>query len=115
MMTKTQGSRIDPEASSSTTSAPRSTPSPGSSRQQPIKVEPKDDPSKVLADWMTSPDNPFFARAMANWTWAQVLSAGRIADPPDDLSKSNPPVHPELLDARFAQHFVVEQVTTSAT
>ncbi len=70
----------------------------------PIKVGPNDDPRKALADWMTAPDNPFFARAMANWTWAQLFGRG-IADPPDDLSRSNPPVHPELLDA-LAKHFV---------
>src|SRR5439155_12002258 len=72
--------------------------------RQPIKVDPKDDPRKALVDWMTSPDNPYFARAMANWAWAQFFGKG-LADPPDDLSRSNPPVHPELLDA-LGRHFV---------
>ena len=53
---------------------------------------------------MTAPDNPYFARAMANWVWAQLFSKG-LVDPPDDMSRANPPVHPELLDA-LAQHFV---------
>ncbi len=53
---------------------------------------------------MTAPDNPYFARAMANWVWAQLFGKG-LVDPPDDLSRSNPPVHPELLDA-LARHFV---------
>ena len=57
---------------------------------------------------MTAPDNPYFARAMANWVWAQFFGKG-LADPPDDLSRSNPPVHPELLDA-LARHFVDAQV-----
>ena len=69
-----------------------------------IKVAEVEDPRVKLADWMTSPDNPFFARAMANWVWAQFFGKG-ISDPPDDLSRSNPPVHPELLDA-LARHFV---------
>jgi hypothetical protein len=69
-----------------------------------IKVAETEDPRVKLADWMTSPDNPYFARAMANWVWAQFFGKG-IADPPDDLSRSNPPVHPELLDA-LAKHFV---------
>ncbi len=69
-----------------------------------VDVKPEDDPRKALADWMTSPDNPYFARAMANWTWAQLFGKG-IADPADDLGKSNPPVHPELLD-KLAKHFV---------
>jgi hypothetical protein len=75
--------------------------------RQAIKVGPSDDPRKALADWITAPDNPFFARAMANWTWAQLFGKG-IADPPDDLSRSNPPVHPELLDA-LARHFVAHK------
>jgi hypothetical protein len=71
---------------------------------EPIKVAETEDPRVKLADWITSPDNPFFARAMANWVWAQFFGKG-IADPPDDLSRSNPPVHPELLDA-LARHFI---------
>ena len=71
---------------------------------QAIAVKDSEDPRVKLADWMTSPDNPFFARAMANWVWAQFFGKG-IADPPDDLSRSNPPVHPELLDA-LAKHFI---------
>jgi Protein of unknown function (DUF1553)/Protein of unknown function (DUF1549)/Bacterial Ig-like domain (group 2) len=71
---------------------------------QPITVKESEDPRVKLADWMTAPDNPYFAREMANWVWAQFFGKG-IADPPDDLSRSNPPVHPELLDA-LAKHFV---------
>jgi hypothetical protein len=69
-----------------------------------IVVADKDDPRTRLAEWITAPENPFFARAMANWVWAQLFGKG-LADPPDDLSRSNPPVHPELLDA-LARHFV---------
>ncbi len=69
-----------------------------------VKVAAKDDPRKALADWMIAPDNPYFARAMANWVWAQLFSRG-LVDPPDDMSRANPPVHPELLDA-LAKHFV---------
>jgi Protein of unknown function (DUF1553)/Protein of unknown function (DUF1549) len=70
----------------------------------PVKVADKDDPRKSLADWMTRPDNPYFARAAANFVWAQFFGRG-IAEPADDLSRANPPVHPELLDA-LAKHFV---------
>ena len=72
-----------------------------------VTVAEKDDPRKPLADWMTAPDNPFFARATANWVWAQFFGKG-LADPPDDLSRANPPVHPELLDA-LARHFVAHK------
>jgi hypothetical protein len=67
----------------------------------------KEDPRKVLASWITAADNPYFARAMANWVWAQLFGKG-LVDPPDDMSRSNPPVHPELLDA-LARHFVAHK------
>jgi hypothetical protein len=73
----------------------------------PIAIAAAEDPRKPLADWMTAPANPYFARAMANWVWAQFFGKG-LADPPDDLSRSNPPVHPELLDA-LARHFVTQK------
>jgi hypothetical protein len=73
------------------------------------KPEWKDDLSgrKALADWMTSPDNPYFARAGANRMWYYFFSTGLI-DPVDEMvgaqSTSN---HPELLDEMakdFAAH-----------
>jgi hypothetical protein len=51
-----------------------------------------------LADWITKADNPFFARAIANRIWAQYLGRG-IVHPVDNMSPSNEPSHPELLDA----------------
>ncbi len=69
-----------------------------------VKVAPTDDPRKALADWMIAADNPYFARAMSNWVWAQLFGKG-LVDPPDDLSRANPAVHPEMLDA-LARHFV---------
>jgi hypothetical protein len=69
-----------------------------------VTVAAKDDPRQALAKWMTAPDNPYFARAMANWTWAQLFGKG-LVDPPDDMSQANPAVHPELLDA-LQRHFV---------
>jgi hypothetical protein len=56
---------------------------------------------------MTAPDNPHFARAAVNWVWAQLFGKG-LVDPPDDLSRANPPFHPELLDA-LAGHFVKQK------
>ena len=60
----------------------------------------------VLADWMTPPDNPYFARAVVNRVWAQFFGTG-LVDPVDDLGAENAPSHPELLDelaAQFAAH-----------
>jgi hypothetical protein len=74
---------------------------------QKIEVPKEDDPRGKLAEWMTQPENPYFARAFVNWAWAQFFGKG-IVDPPDDLSAANPAVHPELLDA-LAKHFVEHQ------
>jgi hypothetical protein len=50
----------------------------------------------VLADWMTSPKNAYFSRAMVNRTWAQLFGRG-IVNPVDDMHDGNKPSHPQLL------------------
>ncbi len=60
----------------------------------------------ALADWMTSKENPYFAKAGANRVWAWLFGIG-LVDPVDDLNDQNPPSHPELLDElarEFANH-----------
>jgi hypothetical protein len=52
----------------------------------------------AFAKWLTSADNPYFSRAMANRLWSYFLGKG-IIDPVDDIRASNPPVNPELLEA----------------
>ena len=74
---------------------------------KPVTVAANEDPRKSLAVWMTAADNPYFARAAANWVWSQLFGKG-LVDPPDDMSRANPPVHPELLDA-LARHFVASK------
>ncbi|MFN0078265.1 MAG: PSD1 and planctomycete cytochrome C domain-containing protein [Prosthecobacter sp.] len=66
------------------------------------ELKPADDRRKVLADWMASPRNPFFARNIANITWAHFNGAG-VVEPVDDVRVSNPPSNPELI-ATLAQH-----------
>lgn len=60
------------------------------------------DRRQVLADWLVSPDNPYFARNIANIVWAHFLGKG-IVDPVDDMRVSNPPSNPALLDALAAK------------
>jgi hypothetical protein len=50
-----------------------------------------------LADWLTSPKNPFFAKAMVNRVWAQFFGRG-LVNPVDDIGENNAASHPELLD-----------------
>jgi hypothetical protein len=64
----------------------------------------KGDQRDALAAWMTSPDNPYFARNLVNRLWAHFLGRG-LVEPMDDVRSTNPPTNPELLDA-LAKHFV---------
>jgi hypothetical protein len=52
---------------------------------------------EALAEWLTSPKNPFFAKSMANRIWSYFLGRG-IIDPVDDIRNSNPPSNAALLD-----------------
>jgi hypothetical protein len=61
-------------------------------------ADPKGDRREVLAAWMTNADNPYFARNLANRTWAWLLGVG-LVEPVDDVRATNPPSNPELLDA----------------
>ncbi len=56
---------------------------------------------EALAEWLTSRENPFFAKSMANRIWSYFMGRG-IIDPVDDIRASNPPVNAPLLDALTA-------------
>jgi len=57
----------------------------------------------AFANWMTSPENPLFARAMVNRIWQYHFGAGLVATP-DNLGMSGAkPSHPELLDHLAAE------------
>ncbi|MCO6456247.1 MAG: DUF1549 domain-containing protein [Pirellulaceae bacterium] len=57
-----------------------------------------------LAEWLTSPDNPYFARSYVNRLWGYLLGVGLI-EPLDDIRAGNPPTNPELLD-RLTEEFI---------
>jgi hypothetical protein len=69
-----------------------------------IKVTRGQDPRVDLFNWMRSPDNPFFARAMVNRIWAHYMGIG-LVHPVDDFSLGNPPSNEALLDA-LAKDFI---------
>lgn len=56
----------------------------------------------AFADWLTSPQNAYFAKAAVNRTWANFFGRGLI-DPPDDLRAASGATHPELLDLLAAE------------
>lgn len=86
-------------------------------RRLAIKVEPAlfgraaktdniDDVREQLADWITSPENRFFSRSFANRYWSWLMGRG-LVEPVDDFRATNPPSHPELLEALnrdFVEH-----------
>jgi hypothetical protein len=51
----------------------------------------------AVADWIASPNNPFFARAQVNRVWLHLMGRG-LVDPNDDFRATNPPTNPELLE-----------------
>ena len=76
----------------------------------------------VLAEWMASPENPFFSRNLSNIVWSHFFGIG-IIDPVDDVRISNPASNPQLLDAlanRFTEYNydfkkLVRDICTSRT
>jgi hypothetical protein len=67
-------------------------------------LDPNADNRAAFADWLTAPDNRYFARATVNRLWRALFGRG-LVEPADDLRATNPPTHPELLD-RLADDFV---------
>ena len=67
-------------------------------------IPPDTDPRLKLAQWMSDPQNPFFAKAVVNRYWKHFFKRGLI-EPEDDIRDSNPPTNPELL-AELEKHFV---------
>ena len=66
-----------------------------------LSIPPDTDPRVALADWMTSSDNPFFAKALVNRYWKHFFSRG-LVEPEDDMRLTNPPTNPALLEALAA-------------
>jgi uncharacterized protein DUF1549/uncharacterized protein DUF1553/Big-like domain-containing protein len=84
------------------------------------KFTPEDDPRHALVDWMAKPDNLFFARALVNRMWGQLMGRGLFHEV-DDQRDTNPPSNPELLDAlgkdfvahKFDVKYVIRTIATS--
>ncbi len=80
-------------------------------KQEPIAfgtsagpLAPDDDRRDKLVDWLTRPDNRYFAASIVNRVWYHLLGRA-IVEPVDDFRDTNPPSNPELLDA-LAKDFV---------
>jgi hypothetical protein len=75
-----------------------------------------------FADWLTSPENPYFAKAIVNRVWRNFLGRG-LVEAEDDLRQTNPPTNPELFDAlahdfvahRYDVKYLMRAILNSAT
>jgi len=64
--------------------------------EEPLQLGAFDDPRIAFADWLTAPDNPWFAKAIVNRIWYHLLGRG-IVHEVDDMHSGNPAWSPELL------------------
>ena len=71
---------------------------------QAIASDSTEDRREALADWLTSPENPYFTRSIANRVWANFFGRG-IVEPVDDLRISNPASNEPLLQT-ISEHLV---------
>jgi hypothetical protein len=63
----------------------------------PVEIAAGEDPRAVFGMWLTSPQNPWFARNAANRVWSWLMGRGLVEEV-DDMRASNPPSDPKLLD-----------------
>mgnify|MGYP006268736637 CR=1 FL=1 len=64
----------------------------------PLPMDDAGDRREALANWLTSPENPYFTRAIVNRVWANFFGLG-LVDPVDDLRATNPASNEKLLAA----------------
>jgi len=64
----------------------------------PVTPSDKQPLRPVFTDWLTAKQNPYFARAFVNRTWAYFFARGLVT-PIDDMRPDNPASHPKALDA----------------
>ena len=75
-----------------------------------------------LASWLTSANNPYFAKSYVNRLWGYLMGVG-IIEPIDDIRAGNPATNPDLLDflsaefvkSGFNVRHVLRLITTSRT
>ncbi|MDQ6675813.1 MAG: DUF1549 and DUF1553 domain-containing protein, partial [Acidobacteriota bacterium] len=77
---------------------------------QPIPLDSTEDRRIPFANWLTSPKNDMFARAIVNRIWGNFMGRG-IVDPVDDLRATNPASNEELI-AALTKDFVAHHYDT---
>ncbi|MHB8736929.1 MAG: DUF1549 and DUF1553 domain-containing protein, partial [Terriglobales bacterium] len=72
---------------------------------EPLPPTSPGDRREHLARWLTSPENPYFARAITNRVWANFMDVG-LVEMVDDMRRTNPASNEQLLDA--AARFLID-------
>jgi len=88
----------------------------------PPSTPPQVDRREIYARWLTSSENPYFARGLVNRFWSYFFHRG-IVEPVDDVRSTNPPINPELLaalskdfvDHKFDARHLMKTIVTSRT
>ena len=87
-----------------------------------VDVPADQDRRTVFAAWLTSPENPFFAKSVTNRIWGHLMGRG-IVEPVDDFRDSNPPSNARLMDELsrqfvsngFSQKWAIRTICNSRT
>jgi len=69
---------------------------------EPVKESEFSDARVALAAWLVSAENPWFAAAMVNWVWKEMMGRG-LVEPVDDMRPTNPASIPGILKALTAE------------
>jgi hypothetical protein len=73
---------------------------------KPLSADSPTDRRRYFVDWLTAPENPYFAKAVVNRLWRNFMGRG-LVEAEDDLRETNPPTNAELFNALakdFVQH-----------
>ena len=125
---RTKGAAADEEIIYTTTSGEIKQPRTGKQMKVHLLLKgdvdiPNDQDRRVVfAEWLTNPENPFFARASVNRIWGHLMGRG-IVEPVDDFRDSNPPSNGVLLDElasqfvknRYSRKWAVKTIMKSRT
>lgn len=87
-----------------------------------LSMQTPGDTRQYFAKWLTSPQNPFFARSIVNRVWRNFMGRG-LVEPVDDLRDTNPATNDELLNAltkdfvahNFDVDYLIRTIMQSAT
>lgn len=79
---------------------------------EPLALDDPSDRRVALAEWLTSPENPYFTRAVVNRVWANFMGVGLVENV-DDLRVTNPPSNAPLLEA-LAEYLIEHEYDLKA-